>query len=90
MVTVSRLALQHRKLRYHRLCLGQLILSAVRHQHGACADGAVEHLHQSLLGAYSLGQPGYSSHFARTSATSFSYKVFVLLGRTSLPLRIVS
>ena len=46
------LSLQHRQLRHHGLGLSQLILSAVRHQHAAGSDGAVEHLHQSLLGAY--------------------------------------
>ena len=46
------LALQHRKLRHHGLGLGQLILAAVGHQDAACADRAVEHLHQALLGAY--------------------------------------
>ena len=47
-----RLSLQHRKLGHHGLGLGQLVLSAVGHQHAARADGAVEHLHQSLLGAH--------------------------------------
>ena len=46
------LAFQHRKLCHHGLGLGQLIFAAVRHQDAACADGAVEHLHQALLGAY--------------------------------------
>ena len=45
------LSFQDRKLGYHRLSLGQLILTAVRHQHAACADGGVEHFHKTLLGA---------------------------------------
>ena len=32
------------------LCLCQLILSSIRHKYGSCADGAVKHLDQSLLG----------------------------------------
>ena len=46
-----RLSFQNGKLRRHHLRLGELIFSAVGHQHAARADGGVEHLHQSLLGA---------------------------------------
>ena len=46
------LALQYRKLRNHGLGLGQLVLAAKRHEHAACADGAVETLYQALLGTY--------------------------------------
>ena len=41
----------HGELGDHRLCLGQLVFSAVGHQHGSGSDGGVEHLDQSLLGA---------------------------------------
>ena len=46
-----RFSFQNGKLRRHHLRLGELIFSAVGHQHAARADGGVEHLHQSLLGA---------------------------------------
>ena len=47
-----RPALQHRELGHHGLGLRQLMLSAVRHQHAARADGSVEHLHQPFLRTY--------------------------------------
>ena len=46
-----RISFEYRKFGYHCLGLGQLIFSAIRHQYAACSDGAVEHLHQTLLGA---------------------------------------
>ena len=45
------LALQHRQLGYHGLGLCGLIFAAVGHKYGSSADGAVEHFHQTLLGA---------------------------------------
>ena len=45
------LSAEYGKLCHHCLCFGKLVLTAVRHQHAACADGGVEHLHQTLLGA---------------------------------------
>ena len=46
------LAIQYRKLCNHGLSLGQLILTAVRHEYAACADRAVKTFYQALLGAY--------------------------------------
>ena len=45
------LAAQDRQLRDHGLGLGHLVGAAVGHGHRAGADGAVEHLHQTLLRA---------------------------------------
>ena len=43
------LSLQYRKLSHHGLCFRQLIFTAIRHQHAACANRRVKHFHQSLL-----------------------------------------
>ena len=70
-----RLSLQHRQLRHHSLRLRQLILSAVGHQHAACADGAVEHLHKPLLGAHIQVFQGL--HPLRADVAHFvSHKIF--------------
>ena len=45
-------ALAHRQFCHHRLCLGHLVDTAVWQEYTACAHGAVEHLNQTLLGAY--------------------------------------
>ena len=45
------LSFQNRKLSDHGLDLSLLIFSAVRHHNGRCADGGVEHLHETFLGA---------------------------------------
>ena len=42
---------EYRKLRHHRLRLGQLIFSSIWHKYGARSDRAVKHLDQSLLRA---------------------------------------
>ena len=44
---------QHRQQRCHRLCGGTLTDTAVGHQEGACADGAVETLHETAAGGAS-------------------------------------
>ena len=43
-------ALQNRQFCHHSLGFRKLVFSPVGHQHGAGSDGAVKHLHQSLLG----------------------------------------
>ena len=44
---------QHRQQRCHSLCGGTLTDTAVGHQEGACADGAVETLHETAAGGAS-------------------------------------
>ena len=44
-----RVSLQYGQLCNHGLRLGQLVPASVRHEHGACPDGAVKALHQTLL-----------------------------------------
>ena len=73
---------QNRKLRDHGLRLCKLVFSAVRHQHAACPDGGIKHLHQSLLRA--AVQPGQS---LKPFCTDFIFiyislfKIAVLPGR---------
>ena len=45
------LSVLYRNPGYHGLCFGPLIFSPIGHQDAAGADGAVEHLHKTLLGA---------------------------------------
>ena len=72
---------KHRKLRHHRLRLGQLIFSTIWHQYRACSDGAVKHLHQSLLRADSSGLPVSPAIFSGHLHTSSLVKIFVCLRR---------
>ena len=46
------LSFEDRKLCNHGLDLGLLIFTAIRHHNGRCADGGVEHLNETFLGAY--------------------------------------
>ena len=45
-------SIHNRNFCNHSLCLCHLILTTVRHKHGTCSDGAVEHLYQTFLRAY--------------------------------------